>query len=451
MRRGGFTLIELLVVVAVIVTLVGASLGSIIRRDDREAAVKAAADGLASLLRATRAKAVERYASYAVCFNLENAPGSDGRQLNNGSGGHWYRVMGPATMAGTGMSFPPFFARNTSSLTGAWLFANFSGGENPVRNHLAAVAQCWEGDRHVLPAGKVRFVALTDEDNGDYAVTGRFAATYPRPWFGWFDAAAGRLRPWGGYDPAIPGTRSIAGGARPSFTGFYYEGDDGPVSGCLHQADRQVRDDTTNDGNLTAADDPAARLTLWKAGAPRPLIDADWQDFMIVFRPDGTAWTDWMRLRHGYGYSPGNFAYPEIAMGDRCNLAALSAMAGTGREASDFASRSGFHWLTLGPDVDGHGDAYASVDAAMASLMPLYRVGVGVTGEVRVVRVVDSDSLGRIPDPVLAGPAWNVQATTDQFYRGLLRCAADGSRWGTPITGVLTRAMLLDRTMWWAP
>ncbi len=92
--HGGFTLVELLVVVAIIA--VAMAMMEVNRGSwSREAVVKTAADGFAALCSVARARALADNTSYAIAINIQNRPGSSGRVLNNGSGGHWYRMLGP--------------------------------------------------------------------------------------------------------------------------------------------------------------------------------------------------------------------------------------------------------------------------------------------------------------------------------------------------------------------
>jgi prepilin-type N-terminal cleavage/methylation domain-containing protein len=471
-RRGarGFTLIELLVVLAVVAILFGMSLTIGLRRNDTEANVKSAADELAAVFRATRTKAIEKYATYAVVFNIQNGNNTSGKQLNNHNGGHWYRVIGPWRQSVTNLTFPPFFNRYACSWDGTVILGNLFGGELAFRYHMQAVEKAWDGDRHQLPVNKVRFVALTDEDNGDFAAclppgfwppTYKFTNTYPRPWFGYWDPATKRLFPWGGYDHALAGQR-LVGGNHPSPSGFYYEGDDGAVTGSANQVDRLLVDDTNGDRFV---DGTTPTYPLWHAGQPRPLVNADWQDYMVVFQPDGTVFTDWGRARHGYGDSSQFYAtygdpatgaaqpFTHLGIGDRCNEYPINVQTTPNQalEASSFPNRSGFSWITLGGDLPGDDDHYPDAQTALQSIMPLYRVGVSPFGEVRVIKVVNSDRLHRTLDPTISGANWNVKATTDTYYQNLKLTNADGTPRGTPVTDVVTSDMLLNRQWWWAP
>jgi prepilin-type N-terminal cleavage/methylation domain-containing protein len=500
--RRAFSLIELLVVILILAILLGVAV-AVPWREERGALVSSSADELAAVLRTTRTLAMEKRALYAVVFNIQNAPGTSGLVLNNRSGGHWYRVLGPTSDGAGGWwflgnGFPPLYNRELSSLNGADT-QNHPTTESPVRHLLEAVERAWVGDRHVLPPGKVRFVALTDQDNGNFRKNGdTYPPTYPRPWFGSWDPVTKRLSPWGGYDPALAMTAQtgdtswkqkprIRGGRTISHSGFFYEGYDGPITGCVNPSDRLIVDDTNNDGKIVndGSDDFTKRYPLWRAGQPRPLINGQWQDFMIVFRPDGTVFTDWMRLRHecAKAYDPwananlfydpsldttngdalpaaGKYHVMELGPADLCNRLDQAEgypgiMATTGAEGSSFASRSGFYFITLGPDMAKDTDLFPDAQAVLHALAPLYRVGVSPFGEVVVRRVHTVNRQGRTFDPALTGADWNNKAKTDLYYRGHLLVDPPTSTKpgytprGDPITDVVTTDMLSGRKWWW--
>jgi hypothetical protein len=181
---------------------------------------------------------------------------------------------------------------------GDWRPTNFP-------DFVAEIERCWVDEAHVLPARAVRFLALGDTDEGQrfrdrtlskcmyYGNGGE--TTYPRPWFGYFDTGTGTLWPWGGYDAGKAGS------------GFYYQGDDGPVLGCRNPVDRTVNHDWNGDANWADLDrngdgdfdDFGEREIAWpivSANDPRPLVNAAWMDACIVFKPDGTAFlSEWSR------------------------------------------------------------------------------------------------------------------------------------------------------------
>lgn len=507
----GFSLIEVLVVVVVVGILMGFALSP--KGDEKDVQVKAAAYELAGVLRQARTAAMESKAMYAVAFNLQNTPGTSGRQLANGSGGHWYRILGPrnelttnganvgsggywsAAQAEAGVGAPPIYDKQVNELKGGQQSYNTLNQTAALPPHFSFVEKSWIGDRRTLNPGKVRFVALTDMDNGGYMESfNRFPATYPRPWFGWWDAATKRLYPWGGYDPALAMTtqpnRAANGidqgpnaywfyncakthlGRTLSHSGFFYEGYDGIITGCRQPSDRLIMDDKNGDGWLDTADFASpVQFPLWRQGDPRPLINGDWQDFMIVFRPDGTAWTSWMALRHSCSngvssssnimfYDPSLMAAPvtwgapadptkrnflELGPGDM-------AAKNSAYEATSYPRRSGFNYITLGPDLAQPDlDTYSSAAAALRSLLPLYRVGVSPYGEVVVVKVGTTKPPGKTYDTAITGGGWNAQATTDAHWSNYMLVNNDATRsWrGTPISDIVTPDMLADRKWWW--
>jgi prepilin-type N-terminal cleavage/methylation domain-containing protein len=510
--RRAFTLIELLLVIS-LVAIAAAMVLHVPARSGSEVHVRSAAVELAGTLRQVREQAISRRAIFAVSFNVQNAPGSSGLVLNNRSGGHWYRVLGPDPFGSTAFGvpqMPPLPNRLRSAYMDVTVRVD-GKSDNPVRHFLAAVARSWTGDPVHLAAGKVRFLALTDQDNGNFREPGdSFAPTYPRPWFGWYDAATHRLRPWGGYDPQLPATvqrtaANRAGSAtaptnadtlyRPrskagrtlSHSGFFYEGFDGPISGSRQPADRWVIDDTNNDGVVTTnagatQDDlsAAARFRLWKADDPRPLINGDWCDYLLVFKPDGTVDSRWLPLRHEYAKfldkwmvpfydpssvtgdvataaDPGRYRLDEIGPFDRCNL--LRCNAGSPSvwqrimqdypEGSSFVTRTGSYFITLAPDAPDDNDVFVGVQEAQRSVTPMYRVAVGRFGDVRVIRVRNTDDLGRVRDPTVTGNLWQNNATVAVYYQGQMLTNADGSSRGTPITDILTPEMMSERSWWW--
>ncbi|MBN8524249.1 MAG: type II secretion system protein [Planctomycetes bacterium] len=509
MRRA-FTLIELLLVIS-LVAVAAAMVLHVPGRGSSEVQVRSAAVELAGTLRQVREQAIRRRAIFAVSFNIQNAPGSSGLVLNNRSGGHWYRILGPDPFGSTAFGvpqMPPLPNRQRSAYMDVTVRVD-GKSDNPVRHFLAAVSRSWSGEPVRLVAGKVRFLALTDQDNGNFREPGDvFAPTYPRPWFGWYDTAANRLRPWGGYDPQLPATvqrtaANRAGSAtaptnadtlyRPrtqagrtlSHSGFFYEGFDGQISGSRQPSDRWVVDDTNNDGVVTAnvgatQDDftATARFRLWKADDPRPLINGDWCDYLLVFKPDGTVDSRWLPLRHEYAKfalrgpfqdrsvatgtvetaaPPGGYLLSELGPFDQCNLLACNVSAPSTwqrilqdyPEGSSFVARSGSYFITLAPDAGDDNDVFAGVQAALRSVTPMYRVAVGRYGDVRVVRVRTADDLGRVRDPTVTGSLWQDKPTVTSYYQGQLLTNADGTPRGTPITDVLTPEMMSERSWWW--
>lgn len=534
MSRRGFTLVEMLVVVALILILIGIVAG--VPRDDRDQHVRGAAEELAAVLRETRARAMRKGAPYGVVFNIQNEPGSSGKILNNRSGGHWYRVIGPKDLATRGM-----WNRLSNFLDLPYLDCSFSwldgmaqnvgfGNAIPIRHYLNVVNRAWIDEPHYLPKRKVRFLALTDQDNGDNAFPARggfYSDTYPRPWFGWWDAVTKELKTWGGYDPTLTGTLNgtayngqvtlkypdprvgavTVNGRRCSFSGFYYEGWDGLITGCVNPDDRKVLDDNEfarrSLGQTAGVFDSydVATKTWYTMGAkdePRPLINAAWMDYLLVFKSDGTVSDDWFRMRQISAKSdkfptradqyasytpPYAVTYPswknaamdpvsDFSVGDRCNqtMNVRNWEDDTTpylndsiyqREATSYVNRTGFYWITLAPDAVNDQATFNSARDALRSLAPMYRVGVSREGQVRVIRVSSSGTPKF--DTWLSGSDWQdkskiwgratttwdpkVPKTTPNYVNHELR-EADGSPRGSPIVDIVTEEMLRDRKWW---
>jgi len=501
--RTGFSLVELLVAMSIVVIAIGITFGST-RLDTREQAVRAAAEELAAVCRKARARAMAEHQAVGLSFNIQNAPGSSGRVLNNRSGGHWYRLLGAGSTVGSEhriFGTPPLLVRWYSTRDGAKI-QELGKYDNPIRYFLESVERSWIGPPTMLPAHRVRFLALADQDNGDFVQPGdTYAPTYPRPWFGWWDQSSKRLYPWGGYDPAIPLTDQTGttdsvlyqprtlGGRTISPSGFYYEGYDGAIPDSRHPSDRLVVDDTNNDGKIqydtanpgTNDDTSAARrYALWRAGEPRPLVEARFTDCLVLFLPDGTVTAAWMGLRHQYccninngNYNggklfsdpstttvattapAGKFLLRDLAPADRCNRASDSLYTSTSAEyateATWLARRSGAYWITLAPDVADDNDAFADAASALRSITPCYRVGIGLLGDVQVVRVRTSpppEDPAWVLDTVLHAGTWGSAAVTSVHYQRNQRTLADGTPTGRPVHDTVTPEMLRDR-VWW--
>lgn len=475
MTRRGFSLVELLIVLAIILIAMSMVV-AVGRRDRRGIQVRAAAEELAGVLRQTRANAMERKSIYGVVFNLANARGSSGRILNNREGGHWYRVLGPqrANEWTHGYSVPPRFNRDWAP--GGSVDPN-AGRDFPVASALSSIQDSWAGERRTLPRGEVRFLALADQDNGASSAPGMFfGPTYPRPWCGWWDAGSGRLYGWGGYDPEIKAfaqnqewwrwnwvPRTNAAGQPLSFTGFFYEGNEGTITGCTNAVDRLVVADSDGDGFATPAD--TRSFPLLKQGEARPLVNGDWMDAVIWFLPDGSArYEDWFPMRHQYsrwwGWNDaqwrrtnGRNNLHELAMGDMTNdindWSAGHVPPNCRGEVAHYVDRTGSWFLTLAPDVSPeHDDAtFPTAQAAVASMMPMYRVGVSRLGAVRVVEVRRRAPAGTIFDSVARDGWWENRSCGLQGYWNNLLNAPDGTP-RRPVEDFVTADMLAHR-QWW--
>jgi len=417
-RRGaGFTMLELLITLGIVVLALGA-VASLPAQGRNDLQVRAAAEELAACLRQARSLAMDRRAIYCLTINIEDAPGSSGRLINNHSGGHWYQIVSPCAdnynMNYCGNSMAPF--------PQAWTVASlFTIGQ--WQNVLAS---CWYGPRHVLPAHQVRFLALSDEDDGATVNTTdgnapdiHFPPTYPRPWFGTWDATSQRLLPWGGYDTTL----LDASGRH--CAGFFYEGRDGAISGCRDPATR-----TTTSG-------PSAGL--YQQGRVRPLINGRFQDCCFLFLPDGSISEQLMPARNqsfqgagaGGGIAPGD-------LGDRCGQSTAVA--------SPMANLGGAWYLTLCPDAIGDSDQFASARDAYASITPAYRVMITAQGMVDVIRVANAMPAGAVPDTSISD--WQDASQTTRFYPRDRLTDASGQAVGTPVEEFVTPA-LMAHGQWW--
>lgn len=451
LRVPGFTLIELLVVLAIMAIAAGIAL-SIPTADKRRVAVQGAARELADYLRSAHAMAIRNRAGYAVVFNLANGAGTSGAVLNNWDGGHWYRLLGPGefdySRGNHGLSFHP---RPTA-------FFDYGSADNfnNVPAMIRRVRTAWVGEAQRLAARKVRFLALTDLDNGHShrhggsALESTFPATYPRPWCGWFDATTGRLHAWGGYDP------SLACNGR-SNSAFYFQGGDAAISGSRNPADRTSGADKDEFGNLVSGG-----MTFLRAGEVRPVVNGEWMDWYISFRPDGTVQAGrFGELRAESGLLGASAVYGNTPNGDIGDMAPAKAdwanpnhvSAGHSFEMGDgvfpatsFQGRSGFWYITLAPDVEADSDRHPNALAAARSMAPAYRVGVNALGDVRIVPVAPAAS--RDLDDTIVGSQWQSQVVTDVHWREGSLTDAAGAAKGTPIVDALTPDML-TRRVWW--
>jgi|GEM_PF-6298139 len=477
MRRAAFTLIELLVSIAIIAVLMGIGVMSL-QRDQRGGEVRRAAEELSATLAKTRKLAMAKQQSYAVVFNIENAPGSSGRVLNNRSGGHWYRILGPSHFRQRSrdvVNAIPWASSETGTHKGTPNFPDFT----------EEVRTSWIEEAVPLKAGKVRFLAIGDTDEGPrtrgatpsaggsqpYAVGGD--RSYPRPWFGYFDTTQNRLFPWGGYDRAIPGS------------GFHYEGTDGAISGCVNPTDRRYDNDFTFDRTFSQANE--LNFPLWIKDEARPLVNAAWLDACIIFLPNGNVlFGEWNRARRYYEniqainadeingvkvFKDRNGVRDRSKPGPNPPWKAYRCFTDYVHnswtcpydipEVAHFDRHTGGWFITLAPDSRDDRDSFPDAKSALASMTPMWRVYVGSTGSIRAMPV--ANPIGWLdgrpawpPTPsVWEGAASNASDPLWQDCRlGWLHQPDTGSNGtlliprGKPITDVVTTEMLSNR-VWW--
>jgi prepilin-type N-terminal cleavage/methylation domain-containing protein len=513
-----FTLVELLVVLSIMAILMGMVMTSQ-GRLGREAQVAAAARRFAGVCAQARAQAMADNAPYAIAINIQNQPGSSGRVLNNRSGGHWYRLAGPREH-----SVASAFAKTL--LIGypdsSELGSNDSQTIRTFPEVVEALKATWRGPQFQLPAGKVRFLALGDTDEGARVNGGNqnttatraksygYAPTYPRPWFGYFDTARGRLFPWGGYDHQLgldePWKKLDGSGAVTNYTGFFYEGADGAVLGCRNPITRTYNNDWNRDLDFADTDllrGPETGYQVLVAGEPRPLVSADWQDFLVVFRPDGQVYcppfkTNRKRFKNVQSVPTGSYvaanagtwyangvsdttkpwlplsgvstldtAFNYRAVNRPTSWAAFSEAA----EVGHFVRNCGYYSITFAPDSPDDRDEFPTAAEAIASMSPMYRVQLSVQGAIQVLRVdVRNDSALAALNPLPSSPSYWTDTSmaagallAQEMRWGFLQRSlkANGAAWtdadnitnavprGRPIADVLTPRMLTGK-IWWS-
>lgn len=401
-RRGGFTLVEMLAVIAILAIAMG-MITYIPTQDKREGAVQAAAEELAATLRSARALAIDKRCSMGVTFNVENGPNTSGKQINNWAGEHWYRIVGPsfADYQNTDDQLKTFFYGGIPTPLFYW---------QGLGRYLNKIDSCWIGDRHVLKAHAVRFLAVSDQDTGKSPNTSpSYASTYPRPWFGYWDPTSHRLYPWGGYDHAIANS------------GFCFEGGDGQITGCLNGSDRLASDGTP----------------VFKTGKVRSLLNGRWLDYYLRFNPDGT-------------------------VEERCMEARIDSISNNGAKLGDlfsgntksypltsFMPFTGWYSISLAPDLDNDDDSYPSAQQAMASMWPVYRVQVSPLGTIRVIRVRNSPPSGSTYALDATITNWQSSGQVQANYVKSLAYTSSGSpRSVTPASDFITPQMLSGH-QWW--
>ncbi|MBN8524499.1 MAG: prepilin-type N-terminal cleavage/methylation domain-containing protein [Planctomycetes bacterium] len=509
-RHRAFTLVELLVVLGIVVLLMGLILRST-RGDQREAAVRGAAMELAATMRRVHQRAIATHQTYGIAFNIQNEPGSSGAILNNRSGGHWYRIIGPAKRTKHGR------IANSSLLHDfiPWAWAIAHEQQRVVGQFLDFVDDVelsWISDPIVLPPGKVRFLALGDTEEGsrwraalpDPGWQGPYPPTYPRPWFGYFDPAARKLWAWGGYDPDIPCSGFYYQGLNADVPGYDTAAAAPPIVGCRNPTTRTIDQDwdpprggtwpswdiadrdRNGDGDTADRYEQEVAVPLWKAGEPRPLVNAAWLDAVIIFMPNGSVrFGEWNRARRAY--RPG---MPDPATGPRGSDALMwggiadRAKVGHGwsppdpapyrpmttfdqwwgaydmGEVGHFDTPTGAWRITLAPDVADDRSEFPDAAIALATMLPAWRIAINTYGFTTADRVAHRPGyLASLP----AGDAVWPSAPTDWQDMDRINQSCRMGYWhepasgyydaplvpkGHPITTVIDPAML-TRRVWW--
>jgi prepilin-type N-terminal cleavage/methylation domain-containing protein len=423
--RQGFTLIELLVVITII-GIAMAMIALLPRGAKADAEVSSAAEELASTLRLARSLAMDHRAMYGVTFNISNAPGTSGAVLNNWKSGHWYRILAPTDgkLSNTESNGFSTFPLPQYGVPLGWVLQAIKGGV---------------GDRHVLPQRKVRFLALSDQDNGGSpqwnggGFISVFPATYPRPWFGYYDQNAHILYPWGGYNPNFTGLNGQ------NTSAFCYQGHDGPIVGSTSPTTR-VSTDGTN-------------YQYFTAGTNRAVVNGDWEDYMLYFLPNGDVMEGVPQLIRMN--SPNN----NLDLGDLTTGSTKMAwhpqmVTGADNDTfpntmmTSYVNQTGFYSITLGPDALQDTTSFPSTMAAYQSIMPAYRVMINRVGVVKTVKVRGFLSPTAVFDNTIQGAGWQNQGLTQTYYQYGVATTPTGITRATPVSEQLSPDLLaLDN--WW--
>ena len=249
------------------------------------------------------------------------------------------------------------------------------------------------------------------------------------------------LYPWGGYNPELHASepwRSFSGAyAAPAYTGFFYQGSGPALADCRHGDTRTYDNDWNGDkdtNDTSATSGPEAGYAVWTKGEPRPLVNGDWQDFTIIFLPDGRIFIPPMKTNRKRFYA-GQYRYaanntvlgastlPGLGNGVldttrpwgtyRGYSSTLDPMGwGANRkhvynncyssmgayedgrqqlvecsEVVHFEAHTGAYRITFAPDAKVDGNRFETVRLAMASISPMYRVELSQEGGIRTFRV----------------------------------------------------------------
>jgi prepilin-type N-terminal cleavage/methylation domain-containing protein len=525
--RAGFTLVELLVVLAIIAA-VGGMVVSVNSKTNNAAQIEMAGEQVCAMLRKARALAIADQAPYSVVFNIQNKPGTTGIVINNWGGDHYCQILRYAPGAylnnsSNGTMAPPFpmVGATTVALAndphlpwpwndsvGAGKAGNFD--QWPTFAHVVEeIKGCRVGDPLFLPARQVRFLALGDADEGPRlrhrtATSGYgYGTHYPRPWFGWYDDVNKKLHPWGGYDPSLPAVAGLAAGwpAFSDYSGLCYQAaSEGAITDSRHPGttNRTYQVDWNGDTDYVDTDPirgSEASWTLWRAGEPRPLVNAAWADFAIVFEPDGRATFPAMkcsrkfyRSDNGFNATISGFAAAVQNLHGGCGamdlakrwssftanttMATDTTWTAPTSESVHYDRHTGRAHITLAPDTRQDSNSYATAAEALRSMWPMVRVYVTNSGHCGITKVTWDEGIldrlaseGRQPWPTSAssfamGTAADRTLIEQQYRFGWLHTAYSSANMdtmrdltpiGMPISDTVSTSMMIRRQWWVTP
>ena len=411
-----FTLLELLIVIVIISILASMSLSLYeVTEDDQ---ILASAFELQSVLSRARSLSMSTGKSHAVAFHIENS--GDGSVLKNFSenddedfkGRHWYCIIGP--------DISNIAMRQSKGPPEAKVQWNKQYSFFTLEDYVTMMQRVQIGARHYLKPG-VRFLALSDVDNlYRHTQSGYQSDTYPRPWFGHFDDNTGTLYPWGAYN------RELDQIFQNPNTGLDYEGEDGTIPynaemdtnvnpnevwGRIHKDATAQYKEYVDEGAVDLAfewrfnydknhtgPDISYLASTDDIKKPRPLINAHWGDFMIIFNSLGNATVGRPTARDVYFKTDGsnNYNNTRTRRGDNMGRDRM--------EIEHMAGETGGFYVTICRDIDPNDTVYSqessvtgglafnkfnSVEDAYESLFPMRRIFVSSATGIVDIRGVE--------------------------------------------------------------
>jgi hypothetical protein len=165
--------------------------------------------------------------------------------------------------------------------------------------------------------------------------------------------------------------------------------------------------------------------------------------------------------------------FRDVGLGDMCNTYSRTfsftdnspypSESTAHREATDYANRTGYYWISLAPDATNDNATFPSAEAALKAMLPLYRVGISTSGNVKVIRVRTTNYEGKNFDTAItgsdwedknkvwgkSGSSWTTALPTAPNYNDHLLWEANGKPRGSPVFDVVMPEMLRDRKWWW--